>query len=302
MRLCTQDADKYGGYFNPRTPRGVRHAHASNSKRAVLFQSTHPARGATSARSAEAGHFKFISIHAPREGCDFCHRHVATLRNDFNPRTPRGVRPRGAKKRQELIRFQSTHPARGATRPLLWKRQMADISIHAPREGCDPPCSSLPSDGRISIHAPREGCDLKGWEVRDDLRDFNPRTPRGVRQYRMAFLRKLQDFNPRTPRGVRPFGKLDDAMQKIFQSTHPARGATTEFLIQLTRLVFQSTHPARGATPTRFSTQPPKPFQSTHPARGATAVRYMAHLDNPISIHAPREGCDLPRYLEARHR
>ena len=34
---------------------------------------------------------------------------------NFNPRTPRGVRLRGGILNQERYRFQSTHPARGAT-------------------------------------------------------------------------------------------------------------------------------------------------------------------------------------------
>ena len=36
-----------------------------------------------------------------------------------------------------------------------------DVSIHAPREGCDLAYVSKVSDGVVvSIHAPREGCDL----------------------------------------------------------------------------------------------------------------------------------------------
>ena len=63
---------------------------------------------------------------------------LTRLSNNFNPRTPRGVRRREA-----------------------WKQGAAKaISIHAPREGCD---AQLPSPlhlkGLISIHAPREGCD-----------------------------------------------------------------------------------------------------------------------------------------------
>ena len=36
-----------------------------------------------------------------------------------------------------------------------------DISIHAPREGCDRCVEDLPGQAGISIHAPREGCDLQ---------------------------------------------------------------------------------------------------------------------------------------------
>ena len=37
-----------------------------------------------------------------------------------------------------------------------WRPQ---ISIHAPREGCDVVLGAWGRPGDISIHAPREGCD-----------------------------------------------------------------------------------------------------------------------------------------------
>ena len=59
-----------------------------------------------------------------------------------------------------LIIFQSTHPARGATYDAMMQRKAAEISIHAPREGCDVQPYLRPYCIPISIHAPREGCDL----------------------------------------------------------------------------------------------------------------------------------------------
>ena len=59
----------YGQHFNPRTPRGVRHALPFRAYALVIFQSTHPARGAT-ARYDHTYQQGLISIHAPREGCD----------------------------------------------------------------------------------------------------------------------------------------------------------------------------------------------------------------------------------------
>ena len=56
------------------------------------FQSTHPARGATQRQSTN-GKEQYISIHAPREGCDSTG--MAFLEGE--------------------LEFQSTHPARGAT-------------------------------------------------------------------------------------------------------------------------------------------------------------------------------------------
>ena len=93
------------------------------------------------------------------------------------------MRPKGGIFALNPDTFQSTHPVRGATN--LWKARADEknISIHAPREGCDPARFGL-SDAEltfqsthpvrgatgkthvtiagvsISIHAPREGCDV----------------------------------------------------------------------------------------------------------------------------------------------
>ena len=125
-----------------------------------------------------------ISIHAPREGCDGRRPDRRPSSPDFNPRTPRGVRPlnhphqgavldisihapregcdqRGVDRRSTVIQFQSTHPARGATDHKRPSGFLYVISIHAPREGCDQ--SAMRSTVR-------------------DMAHFNPRNPRGVRR------------------------------------------------------------------------------------------------------------------------
>ena len=79
------------------------------------FQSTHPSRGATPApgRGARLG---AISIHAPLAGCDgFLQGFNLPIPFNFNPRTPRGVRPVGGRLVYVPSKFQSTHPSRGAT-------------------------------------------------------------------------------------------------------------------------------------------------------------------------------------------
>ena len=127
--------------FNPRTPRGVRPTYwVSSPSFSVKFQSTHPARGATSS-GIFCCVFCNISIHAPREGCDTA-GHVDILRIDI-------------------------------------------ISIHAPREGCDDLRSGFFGLNTISIHAPREGCDIKAAYTAALAVYFNPRTPRGVRPERV---------------------------------------------------------------------------------------------------------------------
>ena len=170
-----------------------------------MFQFTHPGRGATRDHGDSAPR-RCVSIHAPREGCDDCKRSSLSLSiwfqfthpgrgatlltrshrtgtDSFNSRTPGGVRlasafdGTGAEKK-----FQFTHPGRGATTPWIPTTTNRQVSIHAPREGCDAiKIASIQADlkfqfthpGRgatiqrglpvplvdVSIHAPREGCD-----------------------------------------------------------------------------------------------------------------------------------------------
>ena len=201
----------------------------------MLFQSTHPVRGATAAAAVHRPR-ENISIHAPREGCD-------TMQNDINHYQP-------------------------------------CISIHAPREGCDVRAALPVAVLYISIHAPREGCD--------------PPTD-----------------HPCT-------------RQWVFQSTHPVRGATLATSATSGGISFQSTHPVRGATRlditrprgqrisihapregcdvTTLAVDPvPVQFQSTHPVRGATIVPCRLAHHGTISIHAPREGCDPDGYTHVQH-
>ncbi len=57
------------GNFNPRTPCGVRRAEDNRIGPSLVFQSTHPVRGAT-IPAAPSQLDSIISIHAPRAGCD----------------------------------------------------------------------------------------------------------------------------------------------------------------------------------------------------------------------------------------
>ena len=160
-----------------------------------VFQSTHPARGATGAHLGRTLR-RMISIHAPREGCDpaACPRSHSSSISIHAPRE--GCDYAGDQERKAHVRFQSTHPARGATRdrfdhgstPLV-------ISIHAPREGCDYNIGHGLKLDKISIHAPREGCDPGQLGQQRQLGNFNPRTPRGVRQQTLPKSREFAWLN-----------------------------------------------------------------------------------------------------------
>ena len=145
----------------------------------------------------------------------------------FNSRTPCGVRPSMGVSQKGDSMFQFTHPVWGATQQRSRSHTLRQVSIHAPRVGCDFLLSVIKryrlvfqfthpvwgaTDGAddcrwyagVSIHAPRVGCDA----------------------------RSSPDGHP--PR---------------FQFTHPVWGATSDARTEKQyRQMFQFTHPVWGAT------------------------------------------------------
>ena len=143
--------------FNPRPPRGGRLFPPRDWSRDAEFQSTPPARGATTLKPAIFIASIFQST-PPARG--------ATRESALSPLA---------------LRFQSTPPARGATVAVDGGVQVILISIHAPREGGDRASGAHELRLQISIHAPREGGDCAAWGRPAVPRHFNPRPPRGGR-------------------------------------------------------------------------------------------------------------------------
>ena len=170
-------------HFNPRTPRGVRPGGGCGAHQDGGI-SIHAPREGCDDQNLNGSSQCQISIHAPREGCD---QDIHPLLRDMyiSIHAPR----EGCDEVQPWmfghpVQFQSTHPARGATAPLLPPKQSpTPISIHAPREGCDTGRAAGMPQHAISIHAPREGCDKQGGFSISTGENFNPRTPRGVRPW-----------------------------------------------------------------------------------------------------------------------
>ena len=79
---------------------------------------------------------------------------------------------------------------------------------------------------------------------------FNPRPPRGGRQELAAHPENGQKISIHAPReGGDPEMLGKPGWGQLFQSTPPARGATTVKRLLGNKAKFQSTPPARGATP-----------------------------------------------------
>ena len=219
-----------------------------------------------------------------------------------------------------LLPFQSTHPVRGATMrrsfmadhivhfnprtpcgvrrvSRLLRKHFAQISIHAPRAGCDMQADdAIKARCIISIHAPRAGCDYRLMRPSQDARHFNPRTPCGVRLRRETLKggphhisihapragcdttrqtkkEGAEYFNPRTPCGVRLRRELRCSSQWRISIHAPRAGCDYE-----------------AAKAANFNA----PFQSTHPVRGATINMAQAKTTNSENFN-PRTPCGVRR-------
>ena len=157
--VCASARTRYrANYFNPRSPHGERRTPRSRWPPPCNFnpRSPHGERppAATSRRRTE------ISIHAPRTGSDLTAQLPGDGHKNFNPRSPHGERQLSCTNWGGKAIFQSTLPARGATRlRLCRKAPESHISIHAPRTGSDGCPWTRHFRQRISIHAPRTGSD-----------------------------------------------------------------------------------------------------------------------------------------------
>ena len=154
---------------------------------------------------------------------------------------------------------------------------MADevkISIHAAQEGCDctlytawlvklvfqstQPKRAATADGcshskislSISIHAAQEGCDHKASRKQCcAARNFNPRSPRGLRLNPVFKPVNESHFNPRSPRGLRQEPVAVDVSAIAYFNPRSPRGLRlARWLLLQAYVTFQSTQPKRAAT------------------------------------------------------
>ena len=175
-------------------------------------------------------------------------------------------------------------------------RLVCEVSIHAPREGCDQttlaPISitatrfqfTHPGRGatqisdskhfifRVSIHAPREGCDAKiqGEQLRPEVSIHAPREGCDA-----PWIRQCEgcvSFNSRTPGGVRLESLLRACVSSSFNSRTPGGVRRSAGRPPSTGgRGFNSRTP--GGVRLLGSTQYDllQEFQFTHPGRGATS-------------------------------
>ena len=167
--------------FNPRSPHGERPKLSTYPRAAKTFQSTLPARGATSYEkglrdgihisihaprtgsdlvvSATSRHC-VISIHAPRTGSDDAVCAADTVRHYFNPRSPHGERPHAAlsrMRRTDDFNPRSPHGERHPTRRVSATASIFQSTLPARGATCGRKAQTFCTP--ISIHAPRTGSD-----------------------------------------------------------------------------------------------------------------------------------------------
>ena len=163
--------------FNPRTPGGVRPLPTGVQPGGLDFNPRTPG-GVRLALSRPAYNPEgWISIHAPRVGCDLVKGDIMTSESYFNPRTPGGVRQGTLFADSRDFKFQSTHPGWGATFTVF--NYSFNIYNFNPRTPGGVRLASLTS----LLNAT----------------DFNPRTPGGVRLTTSAGCIVLSSFQSTHP-------------------------------------------------------------------------------------------------------
>ena len=189
----------------------------------------------------------------------------------FNPRSPRGERPRqkmrsilflhfnprsprGERQPQFIIDsyidiFQSTLPAGGATistgRCLLTSVFQSTL----PAGGATADNNTvLNKRFRISIHAPRGGSDILSQKAITSRTNFNPRSPRGERRFSTSRTSSRVLFQSTLPAGGATFALYPEDFD-IYISIHAPRGGSDEPKIPVKEEVFHiSIHAPRGGS------------------------------------------------------
>ena len=125
---------------------------------------------------------------------------------------------------------------------------------------------------RISIHAPSKGSDKGYCLIVTVMGDFNPRSQQRERRWR---------FPQHTPR-------------REFQSTLPAKGATTQIFNDCLERPISIHAPSKGSDlPPRYSNLPhPLNFNPRSQQRERPDRRNRDGDQQVISIHAPSKGSD----------
>ena len=193
-----------------------------------------------------------ISIHAPLAGCDAT---VCIYQHSW-------------------AEFQSTHPLRGATQDVQHTKDS------------NPFQSTHPLRGATTVGAQAVFTD--GFQSTHPLRGATRPT-----RVMLPFVRR--NFNPRTPCGVRRRLYNNPWAVFKFQSTHPLRGATAGSDARPGTVDISIHAPLAGCDSVDQRHGLGAAISIHAPLAGCDAYIRMLIAQDAISIHAPLAGCDPKR-------
>ena len=171
--------------------------------------------------------------------------------SDFNPRSPHGERRFTCNVGRIACDISIHAPRTGSDGQQAYEYEKTIfISIHAPRTGSDERLAALSDMLEISIHAPRTGSDSKIFTFRIAQILFQSTLPaRGATRCPMIQAMVVDHFNPRSPHGERRYKRRRDLSAGEISIHAPRTGSDKKRNDLVARgLIFQSTLPARGAT------------------------------------------------------
>ena len=212
--------------FNPRSPHGERQRYSDYGTQYGLFQSTLPARGAT-----QRGRCAWLGCDDFNPRSPHGERHVGIVhpplgRRHFNPRSPHGERRSSCSFSSISLIFQSTLPARGATKTTGHSKEFLNISIHAPRTGSDRKSTTSSSAGRkFQSTLPARGATPPSCKEARHLAFQSTLPARGATAKRSFALCAAAYFNPRSPHGERHGRKLVIQARLIISIHAPRTGS-----------------------------------------------------------------------------
>ena len=216
-----------------------------------------------------------------------------------------------------ICSFQSTHPVRGATRWCRRDDGVLNISIHAPRAGCDARGRLFREVEEISIHAPRAGRDKRQRQHRKARGHISIHAPRVGRDQshlcRCLLLLAFQSTRPvwgATLLGWRPLAAFLISIHapRVGRDGHAARvRKLRDISIHAPRVGRDGKSSVKTIDTANFNPRAPcgaRPERHTCRLRswnfnprapcGARQRRpCVDHAPESISIHAPRVGRDI---------